>query len=55
MSKTEYSITTSHYCEDPETKTLDQCESHGRDHRAYKWTKKIDPRWSEEQVAASMA
>ena len=36
-----------HY-EEP-VKTLEQCESHGRDHAAYKWSRQIDSRWTDEQ------
>lgn len=40
------------YVEPPEKKTVDQCESHGRDHAAYRWTPQVDPRWSDEQKTA---
>lgn len=43
---------TCYYNVHPRDKTLEQCRSHGSDHRAYQWTKKIDPRWSEEQKQA---
>ncbi len=33
-------------------KTVEQCASHGADHAAYKWSKKLDPRWNQEQVDA---
>lgn len=39
----------------PEDMTLDQCRNHGADHKAYKWSPKIDPRWSNEQKAAYVA
>lgn len=41
-----------YYNEPPQNKTVAQCKSHGDDHRAYGWTKQIDPRWSAEQIAA---
>lgn len=36
----------------PEFKTVEQCRSHGQDHKAYGWIMKIDPRWSWEQEQA---
>ena len=36
----------------PERKSIEQCASHGADHKAYGWPPRIDPRWSEEQKAA---
>ena len=36
----------------PDTKSLDDCRRHGRDHKAYRWTAQIDPRWSDEQKIA---
>jgi len=41
-----------YYSVPPTAKSIEQCRSHGRDHAAYRWIKKIDPRWSEEQVSA---
>lgn len=38
----------------PEEKTVQQCRSHGCDHKAYGWSIQIDPRWSEEQQQAYM-
>jgi hypothetical protein len=43
---------TRYYQTPPEEKTVQQCASHGDDHAAYGWSKQLDPRWSEEQVAA---
>lgn len=36
----------------PERKTLQDCRSHGSDHACYRWSPKIDPRWSIEQKLA---
>lgn len=41
-----------YYHGEPSNKSLDDVKSHGRDHAAYKWTPKIDPRWSKEQIDA---
>jgi hypothetical protein len=43
---------TCYYQEPPESKSIEACESHGRDHAAYGWMRQIDPRWSEEQRQA---
>jgi hypothetical protein len=36
----------------PEKKSLDCCAEHGYQHKAYGWSKQIDPRWSDEQKQA---
>ena len=36
------------------SKTVKQCHEHGADHRVYKWSRQIDPRWTTEQVEAYM-
>ena len=36
----------------PHEKSIEQCASHGRDHKAFGWSKRIDPRWSIEQIEA---
>ena len=41
-----------YYTVRPEQKSIEQCASHGSDHKAYGWSPQIDPRWSEEQKAA---
>ena len=41
-----------YYQQPPNEKTLEACYCHGADHIAYHWSQQIDPRWSEEQVAA---
>ncbi len=43
---------TRYYQEAPSQKSIEQCEDHGRDHRAYGWSKQIDPRWAVEQTEA---
>ena len=35
-------------------KSVEQCASHGRDHKAYGWSPQIDPWWSDEQIDAYM-
>ena len=41
-----------YYSQPPAEKTIEDCRSHGEDHRAYRWSPKIDPRWSDEQKQA---
>jgi hypothetical protein len=41
-----------YYTVPPHKKSLEQCESHGSDHAAYRWSMQIDPGWSEEQREA---
>lgn len=41
-----------YYQQKPEDKTLEACEKHGRDHKAYRWGPQLDPRWTDEQKAA---
>ena len=36
-------------------KSIECCASHGADHAAYGWSRKIDPTWSQEQVDAYIA
>ena len=36
----------------PERKTVEECASHGADHKAYGWLRQLDPRWSKEQREA---
>ena len=45
-------VWTRYYQETPETKSIEQCRSHGADHKAYGWNPQIDPRWSDEQKNA---
>jgi len=40
------------YSVPPESKSLEQCRSHGADHASYAWSPRIDPRWSVEQKSA---
>jgi hypothetical protein len=37
------------------TKTVEQCAQHGAHHRAYGWSKQLDPRWNESQIVAYLA
>jgi hypothetical protein len=39
----------------PQDKSIEQCRSHGADHRAYGWIPQYDPRWSPEQKEAYWA
>ena len=41
-----------YYIVDPTDKSVEQCRSHGSDHKAYGWYPRLDPRWSEEQIKA---
>ncbi len=41
-----------YYHVSPMDKTLKDCRNHGADHKAYKHTPQIDPRWSEKQIEA---
>lgn len=41
-----------YYQQPPQDKSVRQCWSHGVDHVTYGWGVQIDPRWSDEQIAA---
>lgn len=43
---------TRYYNEKPENKPVSHCRQHGLEHGVYRWSKQIDPRWSDEQIAA---
>lgn len=36
----------------PDKMTLEKAAAHGANHRAYGWSLKLDPRWSQEQREA---
>lgn len=36
----------------PAEKSVEQCRSHGQDHKSYGWCPQIDSGWSDEQVEA---
>ena len=55
MSNLEHEIKhhqTRYYKQAPEDKSPEQCRSHGRDHRAYRWPPQLDPRWTDAQIDA---